>query len=276
MGLIEEYLDELRSMGRSEETIRYTRTTLHQADRADQFELGLCLASRNEVQAWLRRPTRGGKRLAPNTLANNFDRLRGFFRWAHGQGKLDWDPMASLTPPGRPKGVPRPVTDDQLALIVASVRHAIRIAALLAAWEGMRAGEIARIDREDITPGGVIVYGKGGRQRVVPTHPLVAAEVASLAPGNLMAQLGVRPAAQAVTSTSGYEFGKLGLDVTLHQLRHWFATTLINAGWSTRVVQVLLGHASVATTEVYTEVAGHNLGQAVAGLPSLGLDGPAT
>lgn len=263
--LIDEFAVYLRRAGRSADyTIRDWRATLTRADR--QLPHGLDNASDDEIEEWL-----GRDGWSAATRYAYWSCLRAFYRWATRTRRLRIDPTEYLDRPRRPRGVPRPCTDAELAHILDHAQEPIRTWALLAAYGGLRCIEISRLDREHVTPGGIRLHGKGDKWRVVPAHPLVVEAVAGLPPGPVAASsvTGRRLSGRSVSARAVTHFhGDLAMPgMSLHRLRHWCLTRVQEVTGDIRVTQEIAGHASPATTAVYTLVTDERRVQAIAGLP---------
>lgn len=252
---IEAYLTRLAATY-AKTTVTAYRSALNVASR--ELPAGLAGAYPDELLAWL-----GGKNAAGTKYVYGVI-LRGFYRWAVQTRRLGTDPSAELPRIRRPQRRPRPVSHDQLATILRYARPDVRRWSAIAAYAGARAGEIAALDRSDVTPDGVLLRGKGDKERLVPAHPAVLAAVDGLPPGLVAG--GKSP--HNVSRTAAREYRRLGLTVTLHQLRHWYGTWAQVATGNSRITQELLGHASLNTTQVYTAVSSTALRSAVAGLPA--------
>jgi integrase/recombinase XerC len=157
--------------------------------------------------------------------------------------------------------VPRPIRDDDLALAVDRADNTTRAMLCLAAYAGLRAKEIAGLCREDIletmdAPTLVVTAPKGRRQRTVPLHPALwdALRAAGLPrSGYLFRQRsGLAVPAWKVSQVVNDHLRSLGIDSTLHKLRHHFATKVYAASLDLRLTQELLGHSSPTTTAMYT------------------------
>ena len=142
---------------------------------------------------------------------------------------------------------------------------------VLAAYAGLRVHEIAKIrsrDYDSVT-GQLTVEGKGGYIDVVPLHPEVrkAIRTADLPAVGWWFPSYVKPgqhvSSRDVGNTITAAFARIGATVTAHQLRHSFATYLLESGIDLRTVQVLMRHRSVATTAIYTRISMEQQRQAV-------------
>lgn len=187
--------------------------------------------------------------------------VRGFYAWAHGAGLIESDPARNLVLPRIPKRQPRPISEADLSTALRCAQHNQQLYAwlLLAAFCGLRAGEIAAIRRSDLRldenrAGFLLVHGKGGAERIVRVPAAVVAELRPLmhATGPIFRRPNGTPwPASHLSRVASQYFKGLGMEWTLHTLRHRFAARLCDAGADVRDVQALLGHSSLATTTIY-------------------------
>jgi integrase/recombinase XerC len=250
------WLDHLTAVGHPATTRDTYRCVLTRASRELPHGLGQALPE--ELVTWLGThrslATRGAYRAA----------LTSFYRWVCSTRRLKGpNPAADLPRIKRPRRLPRPVEHHELALILEDAAEPVRTWAVIAAYAGARCCEIARLDRADVSEQSTRLHGKGDRQRSVPTHPAVWAAVAGL-PAGLVAA-GRTP--WQVSHAGASEFRRLGVAGGLHRLRHYFGTHVQAAVRDLRVTQELLGHASPATTAVYTAVSDSAMRAAVLALP---------
>jgi integrase len=265
--LIDLFLDHLRERGRAPRTIDIRRQTLTRID--ESLPLGLESANADELREWIYRDN-----WAPNTRASYWTSANAFFAWATRSidPHLSFNPMDLLSPPTSERGLPRPITDDQLARILRDAAEPYRTWSILAAYEGMRCCEISRGDREHISQAETWIWkGKRGKPRIVPTHPTAWTAVQDLPAGPLARRAtGVRINPKHVSQdASEYLSDMLSESVGLHRLRHWFATTLRRAGKDILVIKELMGHSSLTTTQIYALVPDEERRLAVAALPTL-------
>lgn len=254
---IDLYLQHLADIGRPRTTIDTYATPLRRA----QAELphGLC-ALPEELERWL------GSLRSSSSRNTYRAALRGFYSWALKRHLIDQNPAIDLEPVKRRRTTPRPATLEQLGTILERAEDPVRLWALVAAYAGARCIEISRLERKDITEDTTYLWGKGDKERAVPTHPQVWAAVRDLPPGLLA---GGRTA-NRVSNAAAKVFDRIGVpDVTLHRLRKLAGTLWQQATGDIRVTQELLGHASVATTMVYTAVSDAAMRRAVLAIPSL-------
>jgi integrase/recombinase XerD len=226
---------------------------------------------------------RSGGDGAPALIASSAARAvvaaRGLHRFALREGLATHDPAAAIRPPTPPRRLPRALPlDDVLAIIEAAgfdgTAKAVRDQALLEFLygTGARIGEAVALDVDDLDLelGSVLLHGKGGKDRIVPVGGFARAAVDAYLlrgrPGYAATGRGdpalflnsrggrlSRQSAWTILRTSAERAG-VRVSVGPHTLRHSFATHLLDGGADVRVVQELLGHASVTTTQVYTLV----------------------
>ena len=300
-GAIEAYLAYLRvERGLADATLR--------AYRADLADFAI---SRGAAAGWSDGPdvahrylAARGRRgrsadpgLAPTSLRRRAAAIRGFYRFAYGDGLIAVDVAAHLDLPRQPRLLPETLTvaevDRLLEAAGGQPRHrrrptladgvALRNRALLELLyaAGLRVSEALGLDREQLQldAGLVRVVGKGDRERVVPVGEVAAVWLARylawprpawLAAGSEGDGAGspvfvtahgrrlTRGQAWAIVKATAATAG-LGDRVSPHTLRHSFATHLLEGGADLRVVQELLGHATISTTQLYTHVTGERI-----------------
>jgi integrase/recombinase XerD len=229
--------------------------------------------------AALRSGSDGGAVLSPSSASRAVAAVRGLHRFAAREGIGAADPAGAVRPPRLPRRLPKAIPLDAVeALILAAgfdqTPVARRDAALLELLygTGARVSEAVALDVDDVDPDARLVrlLGKGGKERIVPVgRAAVAAMLDYLAAGrpalvgrgrgraalflNTRGGRLTRQSAWAVIRRAADRAG-LQVDISPHTLRHSFATHLLDGGADVRVVQELLGHASVTTTQVYTLV----------------------
>lgn len=266
--LIGEHAKHLRAAGRSELTVIKRSEILWRLHH--HLEHGLAFASTAGIEAFLDELRRAGRSRA--TIYNYAMHFRGFFAWADRAGELDGDPTLTMTRPKPGPFRPKPCTAEQIRIAFGRVPEPWHTIFALAYYQGMRAAEIARCRRDDVTA--TVTYitsAKGGDPATVPTHPYVWQLVRGRPAGPLFRTRRGPANPRWVSYGAIKVFRRIGLDgVHLHRLRHSFATDLLNAGADLRVVQECLRHASVATTQAYTEVTDARKRAAIAALPVVG------
>ena len=212
--------------------------------------------------------------ISSRSLARTLSALRTFFRWLETEEIARNRTFAQVSLPKVPHGIPKPLTIEKAAEVVrrdAEDWIALRDTAvlLLLYGSGLRISEALGLRRSDAPIAGVEVLritGKGGKERLAPVLPVAREAVAryiaqcphTLPPaeplfrgekGGPLSPRIIQLRMQALRDSLG-----LPPTATPHALRHSFATHLLSAGADLRQIQELLGHASLSTTQVYTEV----------------------
>jgi integrase/recombinase XerD len=241
----------------SAETVRAVRYTLYNF-AAHVGGIPAHRLTRRHVETWLSDDT-----LAAATLRARLTRLRMFCTWLVDQKLLKVDPTYGLKGPRRQRRLPRGLhnEDVQLTLDACPDRRG-QLIVLLMVQEGLRCGEVSRLQVDDIntTERLMLVRGKGGHERALPIT-----EETWAALGGYLAETGVkqgpvirsqvRPgrgvSPQHVSDLVRGWMGSVNVAATAHALRHTCATDLLRSGVHLRDVQHALGHASLATTELY-------------------------
>ena len=213
-----------------------------------------------------------------STKATYYSHLRAWFRWLIVIDYRDDDPTLKVPAPKAPRRSPRPITDKEMVLLIASRMHArTRMMILLASLQGLRVHEIAKFRGEDIdwTSKRLRVLGKGEVDATLPLSVEVALLAASFPRrGYWFVALDTpnrkRPAehinSRSVSDVVGDAMKRQGITGGPHRLRHWYGTRLVKAGSNLRVVQEMLRHASLQTTQIYTKVDEDQMRAAMDGL----------
>lgn len=214
----------------------------------------------------------GREGLAPATRRAIRGTFRAVFGWAHESGRLAADPAAQLPAVRVPGGVPRPAPETVIRDAVNRASPKQRLMLLLAAYEGLRRAEIARLRVEDLTPGGWHITGKGGRERLVPMHAAMVEELEAYLSFSGILTGWIFPNTGGTGHLSAEHIGRttsrlLPPGVSLHKLRHRFASLAYAAAYDIRSVQELLGHSSPAVTARYIAVPTPQLEAAVHAVP---------
>jgi integrase/recombinase XerD len=221
--------------------------------------------------------------LSAGSAARTVVAVRGFHKFAVREGLTTVDPSAAVRPPAPAKRLPKalPLTDIERILEAAGAPGtalALRDRALLEVLygTGARISEAVGLDVDDLDltdeadPGSVLLRGKGSKERIVPvgSYARQAVEAYVVRGRPELATVGKGPPALFLNARGGRlsrqsawavlakaaERAGVTAEVSPHTLRHSFATHLLDGGADVRVVQELLGHASVTTTQVYTLV----------------------
>ena len=224
----------------------------------------------------------GSRRLSPATVKRRMACLKSMFAWLRRRKIIEANPFSTVEIRVRlPDRLPRCVTATDMSALAAASSHAgelTRLAVFLLFATGVRVGELTsiRVGDVDLAEGSIRILGKGDRERFVyvtdasilallrnyisvhrchvpATAPLLSAAGAAMSPPSIRRRL-------KNLSTQA----RLKSRVTPHMLRHTAATSLLEAGVDMRFVQRLLGHRSIATTQIYTHVSDHALRTAIA------------
>lgn len=270
--LIDAYERHMRAGGFAPHTtIADRRKLLHRLDRV--LPMGLDRCTTEELEHFI---AGFGCRTTQRTY---YAGIRGFFAWACDprDPKLDLDPAVGLRAPRAVKHVPKPVTDEQLRHALAELAEPWLTYVKVAAYAGARCAEIATIEKEAITENRIRITGKGGKTRVLKTHPEVWRSVERFPAGRLARRItgDDPPTPDYVSARTIIALRRVDLPgVTLHMFRHWFGTTMLKptqfggAGMSLRCVQECMGHESVMSTAMYTLVTSEERDAGIAALPS--------
>jgi len=230
-----------------------------------------------EVRAWLAHLRAGDKPLSPRSLSQALSAVRSFHGFLDRRLNAPNAAIALVRGPRVKPGAPRPVSEDQARGMLAEPGldpdredwEAARDEAVLTLLYGcgLRISEALSLKRSDAPlPDSLRILGKGSKTRIVPVLPAVReateaylAEMPfALGPDELLfrAKRGGPLSPRHVQATVQNLRGRLGLpdSATPHALRHSFATHLLGAGADLRSIQELLGHASLSTTQRYTQV----------------------
>ncbi|MCG6568358.1 site-specific tyrosine recombinase XerD [Tessaracoccus sp. ZS01] len=220
---------------------------------------------------------------ARSSVARHVVSVRTFHQFCAEEGLAPQNPAAEVSPPKLEQRLPKALTVAEVSRILDAPDRTevvgLRDAALLELLygTGARVSEVCGLDVDDVTAAlsepdvGIRLLGKGGKERFVPlgsyaakalsaylvrARPALAQTAKKHTPALLLNQRGMRLSRQSAWSViqRAAEGAGLDVDVSPHSLRHSFATHLLDGGADLRVVQELLGHSSVATTQIYTLV----------------------
>ena len=220
--------------------------------------------------------------LAPTSLRRRAASIRGFYRFAFGEGLIGVDVASHIDLPRQPRLLPETLTIEEVERLLdasADLRGRTLLELLYAA--GLRVSEALGLDREDLSIDGgfVRVIGKGDHERLVPVGDialdwlgrwLAEGRPALIESGKVGLERGgpiflgdrgrrlARQQAFAIVRAAARRAG-LPERVSPHTLRHSFATHLLEGGADLRIVQELLGHASISTTQLYTHLTGERV-----------------
>jgi integrase/recombinase XerD len=226
--------------------------------------------------------------LAPASVARALAAVRNLHRFLAEEGRTANDPAVEVAAPRVPSGLPKPLSEEEVTALLDAVvgnepvQRRDRAILELLYGTGMRISELCGLALGDLDPDAAVVrvFGKGAKERIVPVgRPALAAVAEWRGPSGrprmtparwarrgdadalFLNQRGGRLSRQAgwaIVTRYGILAG-IGDRLSPHVLRHSCATHMLDHGADLRVVQELLGHASISTTQVYTKVSGDRL-----------------
>jgi integrase/recombinase XerC len=266
----------------SDYTVRNYRQAFEDFQRwltgAGLWERGLGALGAREMRDFV---IEAQRRFDRRTLHNHASGLRTFFKYWMKHGRLTKNPLTGVPLPKLEKRLPKFLTEEQMKLLLVGPRKLIaenkldphtgwrdRLAMELLYGAGLRVSELTGLDygSVDFSTGVARVMGKGRKERLAPigrvalavltkfrdefaTHTAPSSPILVNANGRRTSIAEVQMMLKRYLALAG-----LPLDLTPHKLRHSYATHLLNAGADLRLVQELLGHSQLATTQVYTHV----------------------
>jgi integrase/recombinase XerD len=276
--LIDAYLDHLRVARRlAANTIEsYARDLAQLADFAADRRREVTALTRADLEAFVRRLMGSG--LSPRSVARTVACVRGFYRFLVLDRRLETDPAGDLRAPRAWPALPKFLSLDEVDRLIAqpdtSTPRGLRDRALIELLyaTGMRVSELVGLRPSDLQldAGYLTCTGKGDKQRIVPIGHAAADWVRRYLATGRPALSGRRASpwlfvnARGGTALSRVGFWKvlkiygrqagLSRDLSPHVLRHSFATHLLDRGADLRAIQMMLGHADLSTTQIYTHV----------------------
>lgn len=226
--------------------------------------------------------TRAERPLSASSTARMLSSVRSWHRFLLDESLVEVDVAAEVTPPKQSMRLPKAISIEQMASVLAATEgddsKSLRDRALLELLyaTGARVSEAVALNVDDLVDGDIIrLFGKGGKQRIVPVGRFARAAIeaylvrsrpafsarGAATPALFLGARGQRVSRQNAWLIIRATAAKAGLDVEIspHTFRHSFATHLLAGGADVRVVQELLGHSSVATTQIYTMVTADTL-----------------
>jgi integrase/recombinase XerD len=275
--LVDGYLDHLRVERRlSAHTVEsYARDLKALARFAAERSAGLDALTRRDLEAFVRRLRSGG--LSPRSVARAVASTRGFYRYLVLDRRLEASPADDLAAPRAWPALPKFLTLGEVDRLIGepdtSTPRGVRDRALIELLyaTGLRVSELLALRPADMNLGAgyLTCTGKGGKQRIVPIGDEAVAWVRRYqqdarpelarrgacprlflnARGGALSRVGFWKILKACASRAG-----LRRDISPHVLRHSFATHLLDRGADLRAIQMMLGHADLSTTQIYTHV----------------------
>ena len=277
-GPIDRFLDAVwMERGLSPNTLAAYRADLTALDRwLEQNNSELATAGRSELLAFMAYRVQAGAR--PRSTARQLSSFRRFYRHLVREGSLPEDPTAQIAMPKVGRSLPRSLTEEEVEALLAAptvsdpLGHRDRTMLEVLYATGLRVSELVnlKLSQVNLNQGVLRIVGKGDRERLIPLGEEAVQWVQQFLQGPRVEILlerqtdylfptrrGDRMTRQAFWHIIKRYAKKAGIDKELspHTLRHAFATHLLNHGADLRVVQMLLGHSDLSTTQIYTHVA---------------------
>lgn len=270
--IISQYLEYLElEKGLSINTIDAYRRDLYDfASNAD--DIGK--VSRIEISSHVR--SLKERKLAPASIIRKVASLRGFFKWAFSMGVIDKNPASTLEQPKVPQKLPKVVSLKEIEEMLHSDLTPLQSVIMELLYScGLRVSELVNLKPSDIDiPSKYIrCFGKGSKERIIPLGGRAISVLKAYFPQRELIlkkynlntkKLLVSDTGRLINRQDVYSFiherGKLiHKNISPHTLRHSFATHLLENGADLRVVQELLGHSDVSTTQLYTHISKKHL-----------------
>ena len=282
--LLEAFLDSVwAERGLSENTLHSYRYDLQQlAAELQKREKNLQSASREDLLHFLAQQVQSGR--SPRSLSRYLSGFRQFYQWLLREGRITEDPSALVESPKLGRGLPKALSEEQVESLLDApdtesplgLRDRTMLELMYAT--GLRVSELVNLEvtHINLNQGVVRVLGKGGKERLVPLgeesiswiQRYMASARPELMKGGDCRQVFVTNRRKGMTRQAFWHAIKrhalnagISLAVSPHMLRHSFATHLLNHGADLRVVQLLLGHSDLSTTQIYTHIAREGLKQ---------------
>ncbi len=283
--LLDEFCDALwLEDGLSRNTLESYRRDLRQFARWLQRSRSRSVLEAGRVDLLAYLAYRYRNKTTPRSAARLLSSLKRFYRFALREGQVKIDPTLQVNSPRLPRALPKTLTEQDVEALLAapdvSSALGLRDRAMLETLyaSGLRVSELVGLGVSQLNmDGGVIrVIGKGAKERLVPLGEealhwitrFLADSRPALLHGRATNALFVTARAQPMTRQAFWNLVRrysravaLSKPISPHTLRHAFATHLLNHGADLRVVQMLLGHSDISTTQIYTHVARERLRQ---------------
>ncbi len=268
MQIISEYLEYLEiEKGLSKNTIEAYRNDL--SDFIGYLNTDLSLTTRSQINLYIRKLHE--ENYSPTSIMRKIASLRGFFKWQCLNGYISNDPTLTLEQPKVPKKLPKVMTVSEIETILnQDLSKTNRVILELLYGCGLRVSELVNLKVNDCDLGAKYLqcYGKGSKERIVPMGSKAIKSIKNYLPVREYLiqkfkldtkKLLIHDHGREMTRQDVYNFiheqgKKIHKAISPHTLRHTFATHLIENGADLRVVQELLGHSNVSTTQLYTHI----------------------
>ena len=268
MQLLSEYLEYLDvEKGLSENTTSAYRRDLN--DFIENCQASVFEIQRNQITSYIRNLHE--KNYSPSSIMRKIAALRGFFKWLCVNGYCNTDPTLTLELPKAPKKLPKVMTVNEIETILnRNLSKSEKVIIELLYGCGLRVSELVNLNINDYDLSGKYIqcFGKGSKERIIPLGSKAVSAIKNYLPErDFLLQkfrldtkrLLIHKHGREMTRQDVYNFiyeqgKKIHKAISPHTLRHSFATHLLENGADLRVVQQLLGHSNVSTTQLYTHI----------------------
>ena len=267
--ILSEYLDYLEiEKGLAENTLEAYRRDL---EKFFEFcgDIGIKDVQRNRINSYIRELHE--KHFYPTSIMRKIASIRGFFKWACTDGILKTNPALTLEQPKVPQKLPKVMTVEEINnLLNQNLNKLQRVIVELLYGCGLRVSELVNLKTTDYDLKGKFLEctGKGSKDRIVPMGKKAVEAIKNYLPERdyllqkynintkqlLIGEKGKKLNRQDVYTFIHEQGKRLHKSISPHTLRHTFATHLLENGADLRVVQELLGHSNVSTTQLYTHI----------------------
>lgn len=248
--MINEYIQYLvYTKGYSVNTARQYETSLRLFAKANSGRRWSEIKT-NDIIVYLANKKAAGA--SNNTIIANISAIRGLYNWMMKQYKLAENPAKYLISPKKDKVIPHTINSrDIIKAVEQEPRRDIKLAIMMMSSMGLRVSEARTLKYEDInlSTAQAIVMGKGRKERCIyfPSYIIEMIKTTSKKEGYIFEGWEDREFRYAIYTA----FKRIGVEASPHQLRHSFATRAINEGIRLDVLREILGHTSIATTQIY-------------------------
>ncbi len=275
--VIDQYVGYLRDVRRmSPNTVEsYARDLAQLAGFASKREQSVDALQRQDLEGFVRQLMSSG--LAPRSVARTVACVRGFYRFVAMERRQDTSPADDLRPPRAWAALPKFLSLDEVDQLLVqpdtSTARGLRDKALIEVLyaTGLRVSELVALRAGDLSldEGYLTCIGKGDKQRMVPLGHEAAEWVRRYLRDGRPKLLGKKSSPWLFVNARGGSLSRVGFwkilkgygikaglsrDISPHVLRHSFATHLLERGADLRMIQMMLGHADLSTTQIYTHV----------------------